>query len=351
MKNLQEIAAMAGVGRAAEFTDLCVRLMRHAGSAHAAAAEAERECASPRVRSVLKAAIAGSTSVAFGDVLNYSTISTAWMAALRNVGTFDRMLSSMLQVPIETPRLLVSTSVVAGYSPAEGAGKPVSKLTFTAEALPRLKASALVVTTAELLRSASPAVQQLIDRELQQAVTAATDVKFLAGLAVGVSPVASAGVTAANTFSNLTTLLGAVNPQANAPLYLVLTPAAARSLALKADSAGGKVFDQLGINGGTLAGVTVLVTDAMPGTATGMLIDASGIVAASSEVAIDVSTQAALQMADNPTNASAAGSPSTPVAAPLVSMFQTNSVALRGERFFSFAKVRTGAVASVSGNW
>ena len=72
-------------------------------------------------------------------------------------------------------------------------------------------------------------------------------VRGLAGLAVGVSPVASAGVTAANTFSNLTTLLSAVNPQANAPLYLVLTPAAARSLALKADSAGGKVFDQLGI--------------------------------------------------------------------------------------------------------
>jgi HK97 family phage major capsid protein len=350
VKNLAEIAQLGERHIAGEFIDLAVRMMR-SGSVYGAAALAEKERASHRIRAILKAAVAANTSVSIGDAISYQTVASAWMASLRNVGTFDRMLSSMVQVPIETPRLLVSTTVVAGYSPDEAAPKPVSRLTFTAQSLPRLKASALVVTTAELLRSASPAVQQLIDRELQQSITAATDVKFLAGLAVGVSPVASAGVTAANTFSNLTTLLSAVDPQANAPLYLVLTPAAARSLALKADSAGGKVFDQLGINGGTLAGVTVLVTDAMPGTATGMLIDASGIVAASSEVAIDVSTQAALQMADNPTNASAAGSPSTPVAAPLVSMFQTNSVALRGERFFSFAKVRTGAVASVSGNW
>jgi HK97 family phage major capsid protein len=299
----------------------------------------------------LKAAVAANTSVSIGDAISYQTVASAWMASLRNVGTFDRMLSSMVQVPIETPRLLVSTSVVAGYSPAEGAGKPVSKLTFTAEALPRLKASALVVTTQELLRSASPAVQQLIDRELQQAVTAATDVKFLAELAVGVSPSASAGVTAANTLTNLTTMLLEVSPQANAPLFLVLAPAAARSVAMKGTTTGGLVFDQLGINGGSFAGIQVLVSDGLPGTATGMLIDASGIVAASSEVVIDVSTEAAVQMADNPTVASAAGSPSAPVAAPLVSLWQTDSVGLRAERHFAFAKVRTASVATMAGAW
>lgn len=59
-------------------------------------------------------------------------------------------------------------------------------------------------------------------------------------------------------------------------------------------------------------------------------------------VDIAMSTEASLEMADNPTQDSGAA---TPVDAELVSMFQTNSVAFRAERTVNWARRRASAVA------
>lgn len=62
---------------------------------------------------------------------------------------------------------------------------------------------------------------------------------------------------------------------------------------------------------------------------------------------IDASREASLQMLDNPTNNSA-----TPTATTMVSMFQTNSVAMRVERYINWAKRRASAVSVLTGvNW
>ncbi|HWJ40169.1 MAG TPA: hypothetical protein VNT29_03525, partial [Candidatus Limnocylindrales bacterium] len=58
------------------------------------------------------------------------------------------------------------------------------------------------------------------------------------------------------------------------------------------------------------------------------------------QVTIDASAEASLQMLDNPTNQSTAGTAPTTV----VSMFQTNSVALRATRFINWVKRRSIAV-------
>jgi hypothetical protein len=64
-------------------------------------------------------------------------------------------------------------------------------------------------------------------------------------------------------------------------------------------------------------------------------------------VSIDVSREASLQMLDNPTNASSTATPTT-----AVSMFQTNSIAIRAERFINWAKRRSEAVAYMDDvNW
>jgi hypothetical protein len=55
-------------------------------------------------------------------------------------------------------------------------------------------------------------------------------------------------------------------------------------------------------------------------------------------------------MQDNPTIDAANGG--APVAASLVSMFQTNSVAIRAERYVNWAKRRTQAVQIIGNvNW
>jgi hypothetical protein len=60
-------------------------------------------------------------------------------------------------------------------------------------------------------------------------------------------------------------------------------------------------------------------------------------------VTIDASAEASLQMLDNPTNQSTAAS-GGPTPTTVVSMFQTNSVALRATRFVNWVKRRPIAV-------
>ena len=59
------------------------------------------------------------------------------------------------------------------------------------------------------------------------------------------------------------------------------------------------------------------------------------------QVTVDASREASLEMSDAPTGDAGAA---TPVATSLVSMWQTNSLALRAERFINWEKLRTGAV-------
>ena len=61
------------------------------------------------------------------------------------------------------------------------------------------------------------------------------------------------------------------------------------------------------------------------------------------QIVIDASEEASIQMLDNPTNASTGGTTATT----MVSMFQTNSVALRATRFINWSKRRSFAVQYV----
>jgi hypothetical protein len=58
------------------------------------------------------------------------------------------------------------------------------------------------------------------------------------------------------------------------------------------------------------------------------------------QVTIDASREASIQMLDNPTNTPVGGT----VATALVSMYQTDSVALRAHRFINWSLRRTQAV-------
>jgi hypothetical protein len=57
---------------------------------------------------------------------------------------------------------------------------------------------------------------------------------------------------------------------------------------------------------------------------------------------IDASDQASIEMLDNPTNNAATGGPTT-----MVSMYQTNSVAVKAVRFVNWKKKRSGAVSFI----
>src|SRR5690606_22560613 len=95
--------------------------------------------------------------------------------------------------------------------------------------------------------------------------------------------------------------------------------------------------------GGSLFGLPVIDSQYVP-DGTVVLVNASDIYFADEGgVAVDMSREASLEMADNPSHDS-----DTPAPAELVSMFQTNSVAFRAERTLNWASRRDEAVAVLS---
>jgi len=80
-----------------------------------------------------------------------------------------------------------------------------------------------------------------------------------------------------------------------------------------------------------------------------LLVDASQCSGDSGDLALDISNEATLKMADDVDTVGSPAAPAVGSANPytLVSMFQTDSTAIRAERWFAFAKMRTAAVAAI----
>ena len=157
-----------------------------------------------------------------------------------------------------------------------------------------------------------------------------------AGILDGVAPIASTGDAA----DDISALFAAFEGNL-ASSFLVMHPVVAAAIGL------GNSLVNVGARGGELAGVPVLTSRFVPAETSGtaiVLVDAQQVLFAAGPVDVSTATHASLQMLDNPTTNS-----STATATQLVSMFQSNSAALRVERFISWQVVRAGAVAWIQG--
>jgi len=121
----------------------------------------------------------------------------------------------------------------------------------------------------------------------------------------------------------------------------IMHASAAAQLALR----GGAFVDLNARGAGSVGGVPVLISKFVAGDSSGgaiILLDAAQLVLALGDVSVGVSTQAAIEMSDAPTD------PPTGSTL-LVSLFQHNLVGVRVERFCNWALASPGAVAYVSG--
>jgi hypothetical protein len=358
LRALHDLADLDRGQRAVDFVTMGTLLLK-AGSKGDALALAERSRGTaPRVVTALKAAIgAGSTfdPANAGDLVDLRITSNGFVAALANIGAFDRMMAdgALRRVPLAQIGIRLSASV-AGYGVAEGSAVPISALNIASETLERRRADCIVVVSDQLAEAMTPASQGLLARELRNGVVAATDRVFLAAMVDGVAPIAAVGSTAANVFGDLENLLAAVPTDSTSRLYLVVSPSTAKRLAVKVTTTGARAFDQMTPQGGTIAGIPVVVSDWVPTAgspgAQVILIDASQIAADSEVVTLDEAKYATLEMTDAPTmHVGGVGSPSAPVAAAMVSLWQTNSRGLRASRYYGFRKLRDDAVAVLGG--
>ncbi|MBO9589542.1 phage major capsid protein [Devosia sp.] len=273
------------------------------------------------------------------------------------IGRFGQNgIPALRRVPFRVP-LISQTGGGTGYWVGEGKAKPLTKPAFGRTELAPLKVANIAVATMEALRDSSPSAETLIRDDLAAALIVRMDTSFIAlsnagsagvspaSITNGVTPIASSGNDADAVRVDVRAAMGQFIAANNALSSGVWLMSATRALALSTmvNALGQAEFPGITINGGTFFGLPVVVSEHI--TDFVVLVNASDIwVADDGGIAVDMSTEASLEMMDNPTGDSIA---STPVAAELVSMFQTNSVAFRAERTINWARRRASGVAVI----
>jgi HK97 family phage major capsid protein len=256
-------------------------------------------------------------------------------------------------------RIPSQTSGGAGYWVGEGAPKPLTKFDFTTTELRWAKVANIAVLTDELIRFSDPSAEMLVRNALAGALIARLDTDFVdpgkaavanvspASITNSVAGIPSSGTDADAIRADIRALwapfIAANNPPTTAVYIMSATTALA--LSLMQNALGQREFPGVSMMGGTFNGVPVIVSeylDNSAGSAGGIVILANARdiwLADDGQVTIDASREASLQMDDAPTNNSSTGTE-----AQVVSMFQTNSVALRAERYINWSKRRSTAV-------
>lgn len=239
-----------------------------------------------------------------------------------------RTIPFNVKVPIQTGD--------AGYVwVKQGDPKPVSKLAFSnGVTLGPTKASAIIVVTRELITLTVPNAEQALRDTLIAGLTSFTDKSFLdpasaaivdtrpASVTNGTTPVAGTGNLAADVQALLAAFF-AGNPNAIDP---VLICNAANGAAIRSMNGGGGVGLPIVVSGAALGNVIAL--------------DAASVFVADAGVEIDTSREASIEMVD---------APATPTAATVMtSLFQTNMVGFRVERFLNWTTT-AGAVKYLAG--
>lgn len=264
-------------------------------------------------------------------------------------------------VPFNVP-LVGQTEGGQGYWVGEGKAKPLTRLGFERNILDIFKVANIAVVTEELLRRSSPAAEALLRDSLAAAIAARLDTDFInpakaavsgvspASITNGITGIASSGNDADAIRADIRALMAAFIAAYNAPTSGVWLMGSVTALALSmmVNPLGQAEFPGITMSGGTFNGMPVIVSDYLPAGIV-VLANASDIyLADEGGIQVDMSREASLEMADNPSHNS-----DTPTGATsLVSMFQTNSVAFRVERYINWARRRASAVAYLTGvNW
>lgn len=317
-----------------------------------------------RICNTLKAAVAAGTTTDAtwaGPLVEYNEFTGDFVEFLRPqtiIGKFGQgNVPSLRRVPFNV-HIKGQISGGAGYWVGEGQPKPVTKFDFNNVYLAWAKVANIAVLTEELLRFSNPSAEQLVRDALAEALIARLDQDFVdpakalvpnvspASITNGVVPIHSSGNTADDIRRDIAALWSPFISNNISPTTAVyiMTPSVALALSLMRNALGQVEFPGLGINGGTLDGIPVITSNYVPSDTSGSLVilaNASDIwLADDGQVVIAASTEASLQMDTAPTNNSPTPTPTT-----VVSMFQTDSVALRAERFINWQKRRAQAVA------
>lgn len=267
-------------------------------------------------------------------------------------------IPSLTSVPFRVPLITEDSESEANWV-GEGKGKPVTRFTVGRTILEPLKVATISVQTMELIRDSSPNSDVLLRNSLANSIAKRLDQTFITPATApvaGVSPgsiingvtatAGSAATDADGARADAEALLGtfiASNNDLTTGVWIMSGTTALKLMSLR-NPLGQREFPEMTLAGGTFYGLPAIVSNYV-GDYLALVNAADIYVGDEGGLEIAMSTEASLEMETVPTQDVGAAAP---VAAELVSMFQTNAVAFRAERAISWKRRRAGAVAWVN---
>lgn len=311
---------------------------------------------SPEVFNVVKAAVAAGTTTDpswAGNLAEYDNMTGEFIDLLR-ARSFMNQIQGWYRVPfkISVPRQLTDGT---GYWVPEGGYKPVSAGSTDRVTLANHKIAAISAITMELARMSTPNADSLVLNSLLNAVVKRREESLLdpalaavantnpASLTNGVAPVVASGTDEVALRADIRAM---INPllTANVPVggsVLVMNENLALSIGMMRNPLGQAEFPDMGINGGSLAGIPVVTSQYAPAGQITLINPTQVMLAEDDSIMLDSSDQATLVMDDAP---DAVVDPK-----PMVSMWQTNQIALRAEQMITWQKARDTGVQLITG--
>jgi HK97 family phage major capsid protein len=294
-----------------------------------------------------------------GALVYAQNFTDAFAEYLRPLTIIGR-IPGLRRVPfnIQVPRATGGTS--SGWV-GELAPKPVTSMAFDTITLRWAKAAAISVLSEELVRFSNPAAEDIVRRDLAAGIVQFLDRQFVdpsvaavtnvspGSITNGITPITPSGVNMAAFRADMKTLFNSVlvaNQSVGSGVW-IMTQQQAMSLSLAQNSLGQVIFPTVSPEqGGTLLGYPVVASENIPATfgspADGYpLIFAIAneiLLADDGQVVVDASREASLQMDSAP------DSPAT-ASTNMMSLWQQNAVGLRAERWITWARRRSTAVA------
>ena len=253
-----------------------------------------------------------------------------------------------------------STPTIAGSFVGQGAPIPVRQGAFSAITFTPKKMGVISTFTRELSEHSTPSIEGLIRQAIVEDTSVAIDSVLLdataattirpAGLRAGVS------VTTATAGGGLAALIGDIrgltsalitgtNGNLRSPVW-IMNPADVLAASLIPATAGGGEFPfKAELTAGMLQGYPVIQSSNVTADLM-LLVDAADFVSVTGDSpSFDVSTHASIHMEDTtPLAISTTGSPNT-VAAPVRSLWQTDTLGVRMLLDLNWGLRRTGVVA------
>jgi HK97 family phage major capsid protein/HK97 family phage prohead protease len=255
-----------------------------------------------------------------------------------------------------------TATTVAGSFVGQGAPIPVRQGAFTATTLTVKKLGVITTFSREMAEHSTPQIEAVLRQAILEDTSVAIDTILLdataasairpAGLRNGVTgATATTGGGLAALVGDVKALAGSLITSSNGHLrdpVWIMNPIQVLSIQFQTNANGQFIF-QDEIAQGRFRGYPLYQSTTVP-SGTVLLLDAADFFSATGDVpAFNASDTATLHMDDTaPLALSATGAPNT-VAAPIRSLYQTDSLAIRMTLDMNWAMRRTGVVAFVSG--